>query len=551
MVASAKGFRPLRSERDMRRLRRLYAARDEAWQAWIPRPDCPAEFDQQTAFVYARDLVSFLLGGNGSGKTACAAKKCVNFLLNTPPPRRNTPFWILAEDYTQVCEVCWAEKLNGEKFLPDAVVDWANVGWYKPRQNWPLSVPLKPHRNGHNWRLEFRSYAQGWKSMQARSIGGFWFSEQVDWTVYLEVLRGCREYMYRGGQFLEFTPLQPELCVQLERLMDARPEGYGFYRTNTQKNANVSEDWKRTFFGAVPKSMLATRQTGALASFQGVIFGGFNVHTHTEAKTARIPAGVTHYRGIDWGFSQQHPFACVWGYRDGLGDIRVYAEYWSPETITARMHAKNILAISLAFGWPVPEEVFQPTRENLQFAHDVLGLADQMNPKRLGRQIDPKTRRPRYRPGEYGQTYADSSRPDCIAQCNQVGIYSSGGTHEVLRGIEEVQGLLEINPGTGKPHLMVNERCPHLIEEFRKYRWKTREDDGVKSHEPFKLGPFMKGEDTISAARYMVYNIRKSTGATIDSTARRPEAPQSMKGQFTRHEAGGIAKRLMAGQFKG
>ena len=159
----------------------------DAWLTWRPRPDKPAEFDQQSGFVNSRDLVSFALGGNGSGKTACAAKKCADFVMATPPPRKDTPFWILAEDYTQVCEVCWAEKLNGQKFLPDAVVDWERVDWLKPRQNWPLMVPLKKHPNGKNWRLEFRSYAQGWKAQQARSIGGFWFSEQVQWCLISSV----------------------------------------------------------------------------------------------------------------------------------------------------------------------------------------------------------------------------------------------------------------------------------------------------------------------------------------------------------------------------
>ena len=47
----------------------------------------------------------------------------------------------------------------------------------------------------------------------------------------------------------------------------------------------------------------------------------------------------------------------------------------------------------------------------------------------------------------------------------------------------------------------------------------------------------------------MIYNVRKSTGATLDSASTRPDAPESMKGQFSRHQGVSIAKRLMAGQF--
>ena len=370
----------------------------EAWLSWRPRPDRPALFDQQSAFVAANDLVSFALGGNGSGKTACAAKKCADFVLSTPPPRRDTPFWILAEDYTQVCEVCWAEKLNGQKFLPDAVVDWERVDWLRPRQNWPLLVPLKKHANGNNWRLEFRSYAQGWKAQQARSIGGFWFSEQVQWSVLLEVLRGCREYMFPGGQFVEFTPLQPELCLRLEQLMEKPPIGWGFYRMNTELNTAISPEWKQTFFAAVPKEMLATRKTGALATFQGAIFPAFNVYVHVEAKTARIPDGVTHYRGIDWGFSASNTRSPASGaIATTSATCGSMPSIGASDTITARQHAKQILAISLAFGWPVPEEIFHATRENLRVRQGsyrtgrqdepAAGRASRSTPRPAGRAI--------------------------------------------------------------------------------------------------------------------------------------------------------------------
>lgn len=439
----------------------------------------------------------------------------------------------------------WAEKLDGQGFLPPRVVDWNNITWRDRKQNWPEVVPLVRHSNGNNWRLEFRSYGQGWKSQQARSIGGFYFSEQVDWKIYLEVLRGCREHMFPGGQFLEFTPLQPDLCFELEKLMDKAPKGYGFYRMNTDQNVNVSEEWRESFFAAVPRDMQATRRTGALATFQGAIFTAFNVHTHTTDQQ-RIPAGCHHYRGFDWGFSKQHPFSCTWAYMDGIGDMRIYAEYWCDETITIRQHAKEILAISLAFGWPVPRDILLPSRENATFAEEVIELANKKNPQRIGNRIDPTSGEPCYRPGEYGQSYGDSSRPDCIQQFNQVGINTTGGTHEVLKGIEEMQSIMEVNPATGKPHLVVAESCQHHIEEFRKYHWKTRDDDGVKSHEPFKLGPLKRGDDAVDSTRYLVYNVRKNRGMTLGSTNVPKEVvPGTMEGQFSRHKGNSAAKRMM------
>jgi hypothetical protein len=59
-----------------------------AWATFVPRPNRPEEVDQQTSYIEACDLVSFALGGNASGKTAASARKCADFVLTTPPPRR-------------------------------------------------------------------------------------------------------------------------------------------------------------------------------------------------------------------------------------------------------------------------------------------------------------------------------------------------------------------------------------------------------------------------------------------------------------------------------
>ena len=527
-------------------LTRIANCRGTAWATWEPRPDTPAEYDQQTAFIKAKDLVSFALGGNSSGKTSAGCRKLVEFVLTTPPPRRDTPFWIVGESYQQVCGTCWAEKLDGVGFMPEWEVDRDRIVWLKPTINWPLMVPLKPWPNGNNWCLEFKSYEQGREAMHARSLGGFWLSEQFPWVIFLEILRGCRDAMHRGGQFCEFTPIAPDLCVAIEKIMDNPPPGWGFYRLNTALNkANLAPEWFDSFFGAVPTEMKATRMTGALAQFQGAIYPSFNVHTHTEPLARlRIPNGCQHWRGFDWGFSEQHPFSATWGYMDGTGDIKIYAEYFCPETKTIRHHAMQVLAISLAFGWPVPDEILLPSRENGTFAAEVLELADKMNPGRIGRQTDEKGL-PKFRPGEYGQSYGDSSRPDCIAQFNQVGIGTTGGTHEVLKGIEEVQSVLEIDPSTGKPHLIISDGCPHHIEAYRKYRWKTREDDGVKPHEPFKLGPFKKGDDPCDSSRYGIFGVRKSRGLTLGTTQARRDQPEIMAGQFHRLNGKSAAQRMM------
>ncbi len=494
----------------------------KAWVHWEPRPDMPEEFDQQSAFVNARDLVSFALGGNGSGKTVAAAKKCSNFLLTTEPPRKDTPFWIIAEDYAQVCSVCWAEKLNGTApnggFLPDWEIDYDRIVWFKPTLNWPFMVPLKPWSNGNNWMIEFKSYKQGRAAMQARSVGGFWFSEQVAWPIFLEVLRGCREYMFPGGQFLEFTPIEPELCVAVERIMDNPPPGWGFYRLNTELNKqNLASDWFEQFFAAVPDEMLATRKTGALATFEGVIYQSFNpaVHVVDDDSTVWLP-GMSHYRAFDWGASVEHPFAGVWACEDGVGDMLIYDEYWdtSQDRIT-QDHALEILARSIAWGWPEPDFFDEPSPNQRHYVKTVRQAVAEIVAGMNGSRT--KHRDTGYR--LYGDSFADPSRPGEINAFNYWGIATSPASNDVYKGIDLVRTRLKVNPISGKPRLYIHRRCKHLIEELRKYRWLKKRQNVLYTTAVPRPIPLKKDDDTADALRYLIASVERMRGLAPASTS--------------------------------
>lgn len=507
----------------------VYSLLDTAWGTWCPRPDNPANFEEQTAYVNARDLVSFAVAGNASGKTESSAFKCANFVLNTPPPRPNTPFWIIGDTYKQVSGTCWSEKLEGKGFIPPCEYRDEDITWYDSKVRWPLSVKLKPWPNGHNWLLEFMSYEQGRHAMQARSIGGFWFSEQFPWPLFVEVLRGCRDYMFPGGQFAEFTPIQPELCAAIEAVMDNPPKGWKFYRMNTEANRpNLAAGWYDSFFDTVPDEMIATRKIGTLASFQGVIFQSYNPAVHVVAddspedwkrEIARLPytAGSRHYRAVDWGSSEEHPQTCVWGAEDAAGNILIYDEYWSnDQRLITRDHAAAILARSLAWGWPRPKFFEDPGPEQEAFVTKVeKELAEIMIHMNGARR-----RSDGYR--HWGESYADPSRPGEMNEFTQFGIPLMAASNEVYTGIDRVRSLLKINPITGRPRLFFHTRCKHLCEEFRKYRWKKRKqtlDVTLGNAEAPKPEPFKKWDDTVDATRYLVKSIARDRDITPGSTS--------------------------------
>jgi hypothetical protein len=454
-----------------------------AWAYFRPRPDRPEAFDQQSSFINNRDPVSFLIGGNAAGTTEAASCKLARFVLNQQePPRKDTPFWIISNTYEQVCGVVWGEKIVGHGHIPDWEIEWSKIHWLSEKDQWPLSVPLKPWPNGNNWKLEFKSYEQGRRALQARSIGGFMFSEQFPLDLFLETLRGCREYMFPGGQFAEFTPIEPELCLWVEKVMEddkLANAGWKFYRCNTECNKeNLAAGWFDQFFGAVPEEMLQTRLTGALATFEGVIYPSFHPVVHLvgdETIDPKRPA-VWHYRGIDWGASASHPFVCVWGYRDGQGSWYVYDEYWSvDQKAIASDHARAIKE-----RWPWQSG----------------------NPY-------------------WGSTFADPSRPDLINEFNRSGISTMPAANDVYRGIDCIRSKLKMNPATGQPGLYIHKgRCPHLAEEMRKYRWlkanNSNRATAVNVAAP-RPAPLKKDDDCVDAERYMIFSVENSLGATPDS----------------------------------
>lgn len=478
-----------------------------AYLYWQPRRDQPDRYDQQTAFYESQHTgVTFLVGGNGAGTTETCMAKVAKFLLETPPPRKDTPFWVIAGTYEQVMEACWKEKLSerdGHGHIPDAEVDHERIMWYRSNAGWPYRVPLKPWpgRPGRNWVLEFKSYEQGRGQMQARSVGGFCFVEQFPWVLLTEVNRGCREYNFPGSKFCEFTPIDPNLSYELQEMIeeDRLPPGWHVYRANTEcavEAGHVSQQWFDEFFGMLPEEERETRMTGAWGSFEGLIYQELNpaVHFVSEAETfpdGDFPVGVYHRRGIDWGAGPDNPFAALWCYRNGVGEYYFYDEYYSSsQSLTMVDH---LAAVSDQWPWPA-------------------------------------------RDPHYGPTFADPSGRDFLKTAARFSQYKHGypdmslqsAANAVILGIQHVKHLLQINPATGRPRIFIcKDRCPNLARELRTYRW-LRGTSGINPRDA-RPEPLKKDDHTCDALRYIVYSEANQIGHTAEVLAHQ-HGRKSIKG---------------------
>lgn len=479
---------------------------NQAYLTFRARPDQPHRHDQQKSFLYSKHPgVTFLLGGNGAGTTTLALCKVVDFVIETQPPRRDTPFWIIAESFEQTMNVCWKEKLHQQGHLPQESIEWNRIRWYKPNNDWPFAVPLKPWSNGHNWQLVFKSYDQGRSKMQGESIGGFLFVEQFPWGLLEEVLRGCREYSYTGNKLAEFTPVDPSLSVELQEMEENNtlPPGWAIYRANTEcavEAGHVSQQWFDQFFGMIPDAMRDVRMKGLWGGFEGTIYPEFDPVVHCLPSHWSAPSGYQHRRMIDWGFGVDNAFCCLFACRNGVGQWFVYDEYYS--TDTRYTVVEHLQAVSDRHPWP------------------------SQNPY-------------------YGATWADPSNINCHRIASRIGMYAPGyaaihcqpANNSVEEGIEHVKWLLRPDPALAmedkqpQPRLfIVRDRCPNLVRQLRTYRRMFSKRSGLNPKDAADA-PLKSDDHAVDALRYGLFS-EASTGGLSPSVIARTHRPQQHGVQF-------------------
>lgn len=433
----------------------IAATFESPYYSFRPRPNRPEEWDEQEAFVYSKAKFAICLGGNGSGKTAAAAFRTVNYLANQKPFRERCPFWVIGESFELCCGVCWVEKLSN--LIPP---EWiADISWNDQKRQWPAEVMLKhpddPSKIG--WVLVFKSFAQGREKMQGFSIGGYWFNEQVPMTIVEEVHGRCREYDSPG--WADFTPLKIDSHEWPEAYEDP-PEGWSFYHLNVEKNSALPEGWAARYLATVSEDIRETRRTGAFSSFRGQVFKEWNNKVHVidpfiddPEKEYGIPKDWRKLRSLDFGF--YNPFCCLWGAKDHDGRYYIYDEHYASEQLNA-YHARKIK-------------------------------------ERKWDENDP----------HYGQTYSDHDA-QARAELANLGIFCTPAKKDILRGIDMLRSYLMIQDD-GKPRLYVFRHCTNLIREMKSYKW----PDGTNTKNPKDL-PLDKDNHAVDGLRYLIHsdNVR-------------------------------------------
>lgn len=467
------------TDQELEQLRAL--GRDDLLEAYLdgltplelfqPRPDDPSDYEEQTAFLNYQGKVAVCLGGTGSGKTVAAAVKTARYVLNTPPPRPLTPFWVIGDTFETVCGICWDEKLS--KLIPeDEILDRQ---WYNRSLNYPYAVVLRDpvRRNEPGWVLQFKSYSQGRRHMQGRSIGGAWFNEECPFQIVQEVLGRTRDY--DSPVWADFTPIEI-VSQEWPDLYDEPPAGWRFFHLNVERNTALAPGWAERFLEMFPPEERETRRVGVFATFHGQVFKEFMRKLHVidafpDGKQ-EPPYEWQRIRGIDWGYS--NPLACVWVAVDRDGRYYVYDEHYEAQKPNS-YHVARI--------------------QEREWTNPNCGL-----------------------------TYCDTADPQQMVEFTRLGVQCHGankgiGKYPVNSRISLLRSLMMMQ-GDAKPRIFIHSRCKNLIREIRAYHWSLPIGaDARTKNAPNQPVDF--DNHALDAMGYAIYTHAIGTGS-VPAAVRRP-----------------------------
>lgn len=214
---------------------------------------------------------------------------------------------------------------------------------------------------------------------------------------------------------------------------------------------------------------------------EGLIYKEFDRDVHV-IKQFDIPTDWRIYRGVDFG--SNNPTVCLWIAEDNDGNLFIVDEYYQ-------------------------------TYETIEYHVGVI-KSNELNPQVVA-------------------TYGDPSGTQWLMEFQSRGLYITPASREtgqkgqswVTLGIEKVQDFIKPIVGhyvmkphmqprnEGLPTLFVTSNCTNTIEEFEKYRWKTRanKDDTLNDLDV----PEKADDHCMDAMRYVIVSYRRRRNRGIDS----------------------------------
>ena len=304
-----------------------------------------------------------LLGGNGTGKTQCAAIELVYHLLGKYPAwwvgwRFKRPIKALCAGDTipTVRDIIQSKLLGDEDQVGTGLIPASAIVKIVLRANGNGAIDWMKvrHKSGGCSKVFFKSYDQGRKTFQGTNMDFIWLDEECPMDIYQECVHRFRGASADGRLLLTFTPLSgvtdvvklfvPQFAGE-DGAADAHLANRTFVLCSWDDIPHMSDQEKeRKLTNTLPYEREA-RIRGIPTAGRGRVFT-----VEEDAFVVQpfpIPAHWPRIYGADFGFGNESAGAgtgAVWGAWDQSSDtVYIYDEYFRAEAPPS-VHATAILA---------------------------------------------------------------------------------------------------------------------------------------------------------------------------------------------------------------
>lgn len=410
------------------------------------------------------NLLYILSAANGIGKTTALVNIAGNIMFG---PQNNFFRYPLFENWPYPKRLRFVSEPSQVKEsgpFPTEIANWWPKGKYTVSKDGQHYASI--YKAG-DWILEVMTYEQAPAQHEGANLGLVMFNEPPPhslWTPNISRLRaggigivGMTPLTEAGWFFDEVVPRHEPYVVYADVETACKQHGTRGHLEHDQIDKMISE---------YSEDEREARIDGKAMYLKGLIFKTFNTQVHVLKQTIQAPANATLYQSVDPHTDK--PFACVWAFVDGKGDLYIVDEWpniefnkWRNCQLTIKDYAN----------------IFKDKEHGLTVYRRIIDrhFAD------VRSAVNKRTLREELR-DDVGLDFTASYQ----------------ATEEVETGILKVREYLKYNPDRpidvfNKPKLFINPHCQNTIKAF--LRW-SRDPKTGKPQDDYK--------DFMDAVRYLV-----------------------------------------------
>lgn len=410
------------------------------------------------------NLVYTLSAANGTGKTTVLVNLARAIIFG---PQNKFFDYPIFRDWPYPKRIRFVSEPSQVKEsgpLPTEIAKWWPRGRYTANKDGQHYASI--YKAG-DWILEVMTYEQDPAQHEGANLGCVMFNEpppQNLWTPNISRLRaggiaivGMTPLTEAGWFFDEVVPRHQDFIVYADVETACKQHGTRGHLDHDQIEKMISE-----YSGDEREA----RIEGKAMYLKGLIYKTFNTQIHVLKETITAPTNATIYQVVDPHTDK--PFACIWAFVDGRGDIYIIDEWpnvdfkkWTNCQLTIKDYA-NIFR-DKEQGYVVHKRIIDRHFADVRSSVNKRTLREEL--------LD-----------EVGLEYYPSYK------CEE----------EVETGIITVRDYLKYNPSRpldtlNKPKLFINPHCQNTIKAF--LRW-SRDPKNGKPQDEYK--------DFMDVVRYLI-----------------------------------------------